>query len=184
MKKVVTDFCISKRAQIWVETVIYILIALVLIAAVLAFVRPKIQEMGDKAIIENTIGMLKSLDNVIIDIRGAAGNQRTVELGVKDGFLEIYSEEDLLYFEFDGVYEYSEPGEPISNGNLDIETERRGDDYRIKITRNYTGSYNLTYDNLNFNKMLSSSPTPYSLVILNKGHNESLGGTLLNFEVA
>ena len=49
----------KKNGQVWVETVIYTLIAFSLIAAVLAFVKPKIDELQDKAIIEQSIGMIK-----------------------------------------------------------------------------------------------------------------------------
>ena len=38
----------KKRGQVWVETVIYTLIALALIGTVLAFVKPKVEEMQDK----------------------------------------------------------------------------------------------------------------------------------------
>ena len=41
----------SKHGQVWVETVIYTLIAFALIGTVLTFVKPKIEEMQDSAII-------------------------------------------------------------------------------------------------------------------------------------
>ena len=51
----------DKKAQVWIETVIYTLIALALIGTVLAFVKPKIQEIQDKIVkIQSEIGEEKS----------------------------------------------------------------------------------------------------------------------------
>ena len=51
----------NKRGQIWVETMVYTLIAFALIGLVLAFVKPKIQETQDKAIIEQSVNILKDI---------------------------------------------------------------------------------------------------------------------------
>jgi uncharacterized protein (UPF0333 family) len=45
MKKRAGFFAKNKRGQIWVETVVYTLIALVMIGLVLAFAKPKIEEL-------------------------------------------------------------------------------------------------------------------------------------------
>ena len=45
----------NKRGQVWVETVIYTLIALVMIGLVLSFVQPKIMELQDKATLQQSI---------------------------------------------------------------------------------------------------------------------------------
>ena len=61
----------NKRGQVWIETVIYILIGLSLIALVLTFVMPKVNEQRDRLIIEQTIASLGFLDdkiNEVIDI--------------------------------------------------------------------------------------------------------------------
>ena len=43
------------KAQIWIETVIYTLIAFVILGAVLGFAKPKIEELQDKSIIEQSL---------------------------------------------------------------------------------------------------------------------------------
>ena len=47
------------RGQVWIETVIYTLIAFALIATALTYIKPKIEEIQDKAIVENMIALQK-----------------------------------------------------------------------------------------------------------------------------
>ena len=82
----------SKKAQVWIETVIYTLIALVLIGAVLAFVKPKLQELQDKAIIDQTVQVMEGIDAKIHSVvQGGAGNKRIIELQLKKGAIKIQS---------------------------------------------------------------------------------------------
>jgi len=67
----------QKRGQVWVETVIYTLIAFVMIGLVLAYAKPKIEELQDKALIEQSIEMMKDIDSTILRM-GGAGNQRLI----------------------------------------------------------------------------------------------------------
>ena len=73
---------IQNKGQIWVETVIYTLIALILIGSVLVFITPRIQEIQDRAIIEQSIEMLQNIDSIISSVViGGAGNKRIIEVG-------------------------------------------------------------------------------------------------------
>ena len=45
----------GSKGQIWVETMVYTLIAFALIGIVLMFVKPKIEEIQDTSIIEQSI---------------------------------------------------------------------------------------------------------------------------------
>ena len=56
------------KGQVWIETVVYILIGLALIAIVLAFVMPRINEEKNKAIVEQTIKALSVLDDKINEV--------------------------------------------------------------------------------------------------------------------
>src|SRR4030042_3272487 len=97
----------NKQAQIWIETVIYTLIAFVLIATVLAFVKPKIDEIQDNAIIEQSISMVNSIDSTIMEIiQGGSGNKRKVEVGIKKGELKIDGSGDSLVFEMESNFLY------------------------------------------------------------------------------
>ncbi|MDP7521120.1 MAG: hypothetical protein QF567_02715, partial [Candidatus Pacearchaeota archaeon] len=114
-----------KRGQVWVETVIYTLIAFVMIGAVLAFIKPKIEEIRDKALIEQTIEVIESINFGIIEL-GGEGNKRIIELGIKKGILKIDGENNLIIFEIESRHVYSQPGEDIYIGNIIANTKKRG----------------------------------------------------------
>jgi type II secretory pathway pseudopilin PulG len=142
----------KKRGQVWVETVIYTLIALVIIGLFLSFARPKIEEIQDKAIIEQSITMLEDINSKILNlVQGGAGNQRVIELGIKKGTIHIDGANDAILFEIDGRYTFSEPGlngapgEWIDVGNVKVRTQELGSLSRVTLISNYSGIYNITY---------------------------------------
>ena len=163
----------QSRGQIWVETVIYTLIALILIGLVLAFITPKIGEIQDRVIIEQTIGLMNDLDNIISSIGSVAGNKRIIDIGIKKGVLKIDSENNRIIFEIKSEYEFSELGEDIVIGNIIARTEKSGSLNIITLTRNYD-QYDLTYNGKEELKEISQSATPYKLSIENKGVNEKI----------
>ena len=70
----------EKKAQIWVETVIYTLIGLSLIGVAIALITPKINETRDNAIVEQSIGALSVFDREINDVlESGADNLRVIE---------------------------------------------------------------------------------------------------------
>jgi hypothetical protein len=159
----------KKRGQIWIETVIYTLIAFVLIAAVLAFVKPKIDELQDKAIIEQSLSMLKDVDGTVMEIvQGGSGNKRKLEVSINKGELQIDALNNALVFEIESDYVYSEPGKEIPDGNLIIKTEELGRTNIVKATRTYE-DYNLTFSGEKEIKTLPRAATPYSIFFTNKG---------------
>jgi archaellin len=160
----------NSRAQVWIETVIYTLIAFVMIAAVLAYAKPKIEEFQDKAVIDQSLQMVKEIDNIVLSvIRGGAGNKRIIEIGITKGELTIDSENDKIFFEVLGKNTYSEPGVEISDGNVNILTLEKGEDRVVRITRDYSESYNITYLSEENSKILTESPTSYKLSVSNLG---------------
>ena len=169
----------KRRAQIWIETVIYTLIALVMIGVVLSFVKPEIEKLQDKAIIEQSIGMVKEIDSTILTM-GGPGNQRIIELGIKKGILKIDGVGDEIIFEIESRYTYSEPGIDIPNGNLIIHTEKTGKLNIVTLTRDYTEEYNITHQGKDELKSISKSSTPYKLFISNKGGDK----TVIDIEVS
>ena len=163
----------KKRGQIWVETVIYTLISFALIGLVLAFAKPKIEELKDKAIIEQSIEMMEDIDLVMTEIiQSGIGNKRVIEINLRKGDLNIDCTDDKLSFEFEGKYIYSEPGENLQQGNLIIRTEELGNLALINITRDYS-DYNLTYQGEENAKIISKAATPYNFVISNVGKDEN-----------
>lgn len=158
-----------RGGQVWVETVIYTLIALTIIGLFLAFARPKIEEIQDKAIIEQSITMLEDVNSIILStVQGGAGNQRVIELSIKKGSLRVDSPNDLIIFELDGRYAYTEPGADVKVGNIIARTEQTGRLNRVTLISNYS-MYNITNQNKEDIKTIGKSPTPYTLTIQNKG---------------
>lgn len=168
----------NKKAQIWIETVIYTLIAFVLIGLVLTFVNPRIQEIQDQTLIEQSIEMMKDIDALIENI-GIAGNSRVIELSIKKGNLYIDGENNKIYFEFDSKYQYSELDANITYGNLILNTVENDNLMTISITRDYSSSYDITFWGNDEIKILGRLSTPYNLIITNNGGDP----TVLNFEL-
>ena len=172
----------NKSGQIWMETVIYTLIAFVMIAAVLAIAQPKIEEIQDKAFIEQSLGVMKDINDIFLSLaQGGVGNKRIIELGIKKGNLKIDGTEDGLTFEIDSSYLYSEPGTGIYDGNILIYTKKKGDTYTVNMTQNYL-NYNITYRGSDEAKIISKASTPYQLFISNKGKDSS-NKIIIDFEV-
>jgi len=184
---------INKRGQIWIETVIYTLIALVMIGAVLSFVQPKIQEIQDKAIIDQSLkimaGINEEMDSVLL---GGAGNKRIVSIELKKGDIAIdCTNDEIIYMLADTRSRYSEPGQDILYGNIIINTEKTGNlnivtlklDYKLG---NLNGLPNLDLRCENQDEKtltLTKSTTPYKFEVTNNG---ALSGEapMINIQVA
>jgi len=166
-----------KKAQVWVETVIYTLIALVMISLVLAYAKPKIQEVQDKSTIDKTIEIMETIDDKIAStMQGGAGNKRIINLEINKGELVIDAFSDRINFTIkDSKSEYSEPGEWIQKGNLYIYTEKKGKTNNIKIVLKYENIYDLRYGGEDISKILSKGSSSISL------SNE--GNSKVNIEV-
>jgi len=160
----------SKKAQVWIETVIYTLIAFVMIGAVLSFVKPKIEEIQDKAIIEKTINILEQINAQILSVKGVFGNKRILDLEIKKGNLIIDGESDQIIFEMESKHVYSEPGIDVNIGGLVAHTEKKGKFNLITLTNNYS-EYNMTYREKDVIKTINKATIPYKLSIENAGEN-------------
>lgn len=156
------------KGQVWIETVIYLLIALVMISLVLAFVKPKIEELRDQAIIDQSIEILKNIDNSILTM-GEAGNKRVLEIGIKKGTLTIDSVNDNIIFEIDSRYLYTEVGQTVNLGNIQATTEDKGKNNLVTLKRDFSEEYNLTYKGEENAKTFPKSSTPYTISLTNKG---------------
>ena len=168
----------NKRGQVWVETILYTLVALAIMGIVLAYATPKISQLKDQAILEQSEEIIQEIDSLIISIKDVPGNQRKIDLNLKEGSLQIDSIEDKIIFEMESELKYSEPGQIISKGNLEIYTEDKGSVYKITITSEYP-NYNLTFNSNEENKIINNAPIPYNILISNEGGSP----TEINFEV-
>ncbi len=156
----------NKRAQVWVETVIYTLIGLAVIGILLAASKPKIDQVRDKLLIEQTIESLNKINAQIYEVQRAPGNKRVLDVKISKGRFFINPATDEIGWTLDSNYKYSEIGSEISLGNLEVLTEE-ANPYKVTLTMDYV--VNLTYDGTQDAKDFEGSPSPYSLAIENKG---------------
>ena len=168
----------KRKGQVWVETVIYTLIAFVMIGLVLAFARPKIAELQDRTVLQQSTEMLKQLDTTLLSMAGA-GNQRVLEIGIKKGSLNIDGENDRIFFEMESKNLYSEPGKPINDGNVVVLTEKKSGYNLVTLTLDYKDSYDIRFSGKNELKTISQASNTYKLIMVNAGDNSN-GKTIMN----
>jgi hypothetical protein len=171
----------NRSGQVWIETVIYTLIAFVMIGLVLSFAKPKIEELQDQAILQQSTEMMKQIDTTILTM-GAAGNQRILEIGIKEGDLKLDCPNDKIIFELQSKSIYSEPGKNISDGNIVILTEKKSGYNLVTLTRDYHEKYNLKFEGKEELKDISKASTSYKITILNNGEGTD-GRAIMNMSI-
>lgn len=161
----------NRKGQVWIETVIYILIGLALIGLVLTFVMPRITEQRDRIVIEQTIASLGFLDgriNEVIDT--GRDNRRIVEFGMRRGELYFDSDNDRIIFVLrDLTKPYSEPGIKIPVGRIVVESMEEREGGIVNLTLQYKNIANLSFDNREIERKFDASVTPYKFSIENNG---------------
>ncbi|MGA2130174.1 MAG: hypothetical protein ABSG05_00980 [Candidatus Pacearchaeota archaeon] len=170
------------QGQVWVETVIYTLVAFALMGLVLAFVVPKVQETQDKGIIQQSVGIMNNIDTTIRNL-GSPGNQRVIQLSIQKGSLTINATSDQIIFNIESNYQYSQPGENVTVGNLVVQDEKENNIDVINMALDYSGLYNLSYNGQEISKTLTSASTPYTVTISDQGQDPS-GNAIINFQVS
>jgi len=157
----------SKKAIVWVSTVLYILISLAIIGIVLAAVQPRINEAKNKAVIEQTIILMHEIDNKIEEVSYAGpGNIRSLDLQLKKGLLKINETNKSIAWELkNSAYQYSEPSIPININKINALTTETPEGYDIKLILKYNQTlmseintlqaaeipYKIFFENLNGN---------------------------------
>lgn len=170
------------RGQVWIETVIYTLIAFVMIGLVLSYAKPKIEELQDRAILQQSTEMMKQIDSTILTM-GGAGNQRILELGIKEGSLKLDCINDKIIFELQSKSLYSEPDKQINDGNIIVLTQKKTGYNLVTLTRDYSADYNLKFEGNKILKVISKASNPYKLLILNEG-GDANGKTIMNMSLS
>ncbi|MDD5193488.1 MAG: hypothetical protein PHF67_02775 [Candidatus Nanoarchaeia archaeon] len=174
---------IEKKGQVWIETAIYTVIGLTIIAILLAVVTPQIDKTKDAGIVRQTIDAMNILSSKISEMEQAGGNIRIIDLKISKGRLEIDAENNSIkYYLEDTRLEMSQPGQDIKDGDLYIRTEKVGSKFKIFITR-YYDNINITNDNKEETKVLQAATTTYKLQIENVGDNSINQKTHMNFVV-
>jgi type II secretory pathway pseudopilin PulG len=164
------NFHKNKIAQVWVETVLYTMIAFTIIGFVLAYAQPEIEKFQDKSAIKQSIDLMADLDSKILEVvRNGEGNKRVLELSIKKGSLNINGTSDCLTFEIESSYPYTEVGESYSEKGISITTSQIGGKNKITLLKNYSETLNITYFGKEETKIISKSSTFYSAYVENKG---------------
>lgn len=171
---------LTKKSQVWLETVIYTLMGLGIIALLLAIIKPAIDEKKDNLILEQSIGMLKTIETAIEDVRYyGPGNTIPVEITIKKGDLKIYPASDKIEFSMRSKAKYSEPGMNVSIGRITATTIKKGSDYDVYLMLNYS-AIDISYNNKDQVKDFSPASTPYKLGITNNG----IRGSIVNIDIS
>lgn len=172
----------KKRAQVWIETVLYTLIGLALIGLVLAFITPKITQARDKLIVEQTISSLNVLDekiNIVLD--GGPDNIRIVDFTIKRGALYFNSSSDEIVFIIDDLkYPYSQPNVTINYGRISVYSEQGQKNSLVSLKMSY--SSNLTYSGTDQLKKFSAASVPYKFSIHNLGNINNDGINVVDID--
>ena len=166
------------------ETAIYTLIGLTIIAILLSIAMPQIDKIKDRSVIRQTIEALNDLDNKLLEIGQSPGNVRVVNFKVGKGKLEINPVIDSVIYSLENIkLELSEPGKPIQEGPIVLETQKYGSNFNIILTMNYSNNLNITYDGSDENiKTLQAGVTPYKIQIENMGSESVLGDAKINID--
>ena len=171
----------KKRGQIWVETVIYTLIGLSIIAIVLAMVKPAIDDRRDAITIKQSIESLNVIDQQIESIKYLSeGNTRPIDIKISKGKMIVSGENDSITIIIDdSKHEYSQPGAMINvGGNVRALTEKKGGKFTVSLFLSYQNSLNITYQGKDESHVFQVAPSPYRISIRNNG----VVGTLTNID--
>ncbi len=173
----------KKFGQVWVETVIYTLIGLLMVALVLYYAKPTIEKVQDQSILQQSFQMLGQVDSTILGVRSSS-EQKNLKIWIKKGQLQIDGREgeEKIIFEMESKYQYSGEGVNSSEGGINYTTVKKNDLNLVTLMLDYNGRYNLTIDGVDKLRTLSQAPTPYSFLIKNNGKNPA-GITQIEFEI-
>lgn len=167
-----------RKGQIWVETVIYTLIGLVLIGIVLAVVTPKINEYKDRALIEQTMEAMNVMDSKIGEvIKEGVGNKRVVDFRVRRGSLYFDLENDEIIFELNNSkVVYSEPGKEVDIGRISVLTTEQNSKNSVQLKMKYNSDLRMNRRgeseiNTGTEKFTAAS-TPYKFFFEHSGFTE------------
>jgi hypothetical protein len=158
-----------RKGQVWLETVVYTLIGLSLIALVLAIITPRINEQRDRAVIEQTIASLNALDSKVREATSAPGNVRIVEFNLRRGDIYIDGVDNKIYFELtDSRSLFSEPGVSIPLGRVNVTTTEGARHHTVRLELGYQ-NINMTYAGQDRVERMGAAGIPYRIRISHEG---------------
>lgn len=162
----------ERKAQVWIETVLYTLLGIALIGIVLAIATPKINESRDRILVEQTIESMNVWDDRIGELldRGPGNVRNIPAFTMKQGELIINSTGEEIIFIVDGLSSpYSEVGVEIEEGNILLVSYDSGESSYVVLTLDYKNVSNITYAGLDEDKKFTAASTPYTFSLKNLG---------------
>ena len=172
------------RAQVWVETVIYTLVGLVIIAIILSTALPQINRAKDRNVLTQTINAMNDIDSKIQEVVQVPGNLGIVELRIAKGRMVIDSVDSLIIYTLeDTPLKYGEVDQQLQENGVTIITKKNGNNFNLIVTKNYTNSISITVDGEKGLKTLQPGATPYKLQIENIGDNAVDSSPHLDFRL-
>jgi len=158
------------KSQVWVETAIYTLIGLTIIAIVMSIATPQIEKMKEKAIIGQTLDAMNNLNNEIIKASQVSGNIKVVGFKITKGKLEINSTGNKITYVLDNTkLEFSETGSEVKEGDVYFLTEKYGKNFNVYMELRYDGVFNLTFNGGDKLGVLHGGGGAYEISIENVG---------------
>jgi len=160
-----------KKGQVWIETVIYTLMALTIIGIVLGLIKGPLDENKDNLAIKESVSVLNEIDSIVGEIKYTPGNSRSLQLKITRGNLVIDSiNNNVKIIIEDSKYAPTEPGLAVSEGNvIEFTNLTKSKNYFVTLTLNYTGKFNITYQGKDDVKTFQPAPVPYNLIMKNNG---------------
>jgi len=159
----------DKKGQIWIETAIYTLIGLTIIAIVLSIATPQIEKSKERAILSQTADALNILNNEIQKIEQSEGTVKIINLKITKGRLEIDSKKNrTVYILEDTKLEFSEENQTIKEGDLYLTTSKSGRRFDVSLELKHEG-LNITFNGNKKLKVLHGAGVPYKIRIENLG---------------
>ncbi len=173
----------NKKSQIWVETAIYTLIGLTIIAILLAIVNPQIDKMKEKSIIRQAMDTLDAIDGKLQDVSQSSGGVGIVTVKIGKGEIAINSTNDSIRYNLRDIrLEFSQVGEDVKSGNIIVRTEKHGSRFNVYLTRYYAGE-DLSYNNQQAEKVLQAGAVPYKLRMENTGVKSPDDKIIIDFNI-
>ncbi len=171
----------SKCSQIWVETAIYTLIGLTIIAMVLAIANPQIEKIKDRSSVKQAMQALETLDGKISEVEQSIGSVAIPHINIGRGKIIINATNDSISYLLENtLLEFSQSGLYIKEGDLIVRTDKKGSKFNIFIVRYYQG-INIMYNGEEKNSFLEPGAVPYKIRMENKGQDIPENKIIIDF---
>jgi type II secretory pathway pseudopilin PulG len=159
----------KKEGVVWISTILYTMISLAIIGLLLSVIQPKISQVRDSIIIDQTKASLTKIDAIVLDVTGGTNSKQYSEFRLGKGNIIISGPNNSISWVYDAKYKYSEVNRTIRYASSIYETtDQIGDMYRITLKLNYS-DIDLRYNDQETDKILQAGSIPYKLWFENKG---------------